>query len=139
MSIKVILFWLFVGSVVPCRLIILAQNLLLEYEGDIDDVTKLLSKVSISNDANVDLMNAVDEKAEQKICTACYGFPRILISQSEGIFGNSGEAIQVATDLWAKTCQKEAQNILDGFKEVGLNILKTPTNGSTDNTDDTPT
>lgn len=115
-----------------------AQNLLLEYEGDIDDVTKLLSKVSISNDANVDLMNSVDEKAEQKICTACYGFPRILISQSEGIFGNSGEAMQVATDLWAKTCQREAANILDGFKEVGLNILNTIPNGCTNDTDSIP-
>ncbi len=115
-----------------------AQNLLLEYEGDIEDVTKLLSKVSISNDANVDLMNSVDEKAEQKICTACYGFPRILISQSEGIFSQSGEAIQVATDLWAKTCRREAQNILDGFREVGLNILNTVPNGSTNTPDNSP-
>lgn len=109
-----------------------AQNLLLEWDGDIDDVPKLMQKLSISNDVNVDLLNATDDKAESKICTACYGFPRILISQSEGIFGNSGEAITVATELWAKTCQREATNILDGFKEIGFNILKTdPTDGST--------
>ena len=102
-----------------------AQNILLEWEGDLEDVPKLISKVSISNDINVELLNTTDEKAESKICVACYGFPRILISQSEGIFGNSGEAIQVATDLWAKTCQREANNILDGFKEIGFNILKT--------------
>ena len=102
-----------------------AQNILLEWEGDLEDVPKLISKVSISNDINVELLNTTDEKAESKICVACYGFPRILISQSEGIFSNSGEAIQVATDLWAKTCQREANNILDGFKEIGFNILKT--------------
>jgi hypothetical protein len=101
-----------------------AQNLLLEYEGDIDDVTKLIAKVSISNDINVDLLNTTDDKAQSKICTACYGFPQILISQSEGIFGNSGEAIATAEDLWAKTCQKEALNILDGFKEIGITTVK---------------
>ena len=108
-----------------------AQNILLEWEGDLEDVPKLISKVSISNDINVELLNTTDEKAESKICVACYGFPRILISQSEGIFGNSGEAIQVATDLWAKTCQREANNILDGFKEIGFNILKTLPNADT--------
>lgn len=114
-----------------------AQNLLLEWEGDVEDVPKLLQKVSISNDVNVDLLNNVDDKAEQKICTSCYGFPRILISQSEGIFGNSGEAIKTATELWAKTCQREAQNILDGFKQIGFNILKTVPNGSINNPDNT--
>jgi hypothetical protein len=99
-----------------------AQNLLLEYEGDTEDVTKLISKVSISNEINVDLLNASDSKAESKICVACYGFPRILISQSEGVFGNSGEALTVATEMWAKTCQRESTNILDGFKKIGIEI-----------------
>lgn len=113
-----------------------AQNLLIEYEGDIDDVAKLLAKVSISNDVNVDLLNAADDKASEKICLACYGFPQILVKQSDSVFGNSGEAIQVATDEWAKTCQKEAQNILDGFKEIGFKItIDTIENGSTTNTD----
>lgn len=101
-----------------------AQNLLLEYEGDIEDVTKLISKISISNDVNVDLLNAVDDKASKKICKACYGFPEILISNNDGLFGNSGEAIQTAEDIWAKTCQKEANNILDGFKKIGLTITQ---------------
>jgi len=112
-----------------------AQNLLLEYEGDIDDVTKLLSKVSISNDVNVDLLNTTDDKAESKICTACYGFPKILISQSEGIFGNSGEALTVAERFWANTCSKEATNMLDGFKKIGIEITKPiQENGSTSDT-----
>lgn len=101
-----------------------AQNLLIEYSGDIEDVTKLLTKVSISNEVDVELLNATDEKASEKICLACYGFPLILVKQSEGVFGNSGEAIRVATEEWAKTCQKEAVNILDGFKDIGFNILK---------------
>jgi hypothetical protein len=101
-----------------------AQNLLLEYQGDIDDVSKLLAKVSISNDVDMDKLSASDDKAEAKICTACYGFPRILISQSEGVFGNSGEAITVASALWAATCQREAANILDGFKKIGFKITK---------------
>ena len=100
------------------------QNLMLEYEGDLDDVSKLIAKVSISNDLDMDVLNGADSKAQQKICIACYGFPLILISQSEGVFGNSGEAIQVATTLWAATCQRESNNILDGFKKIGFNILK---------------
>lgn len=103
-----------------------AQNLMIEYSGDIEDVTKLLSKVSISNDVNVDLLNAADDKASEKICLACYGFPLILVKQSEGVFGNSGEAIAVATAEWAKTCKREANNILDGLKEVGLIITEEP-------------
>lgn len=99
-----------------------AQNLFIEYEGDIDDTTKLLSKISISNDINVDLLNAADDKASEKICISCYGFPQILVKQSEGIFGNSGEAITVATNEWSKTCKKEANNILDGFIEIGFKI-----------------
>jgi len=100
------------------------QNLLIEYSGDIDDVSKLLSKVSISNDFEVDLLNNADAKASEKIAMACYGFPLILVKQSDGIFGNSGEAISVATAEWAKTCQKEAVNILDGFKKIGFQITK---------------
>jgi hypothetical protein len=101
-----------------------AQNLLIEYKGDIEDVTKLLTKVSISNDVNIDLLNGADSKASEKICLACYGFPQILVNQSEGVFGNSGESLRVATDEWAKTCKKEALNILDGFKEIGLEITR---------------
>lgn len=113
-----------------------AQNLLIEYEGDIEDVTKLLSKVSISNEVNVDLLNSADDKASEKICMACYGLPPILVRQNEGVFGNSGEAITIATQEWSKTCQKEATNILDGFKEIGFKITNdnTPDNGSIDNT-----
>lgn len=114
-----------------------AQNLMIEYEGDIEDVTKLLSKVSISNDVDVDLLNATDDKASEKICMACYGLPPILVKQNEGVFGNNGEALRVATQEWAKTCQKEATNILDGFKEIGFKITNDniPNNGSIDNTD----
>lgn len=99
-----------------------AQNLLIEYEGDIEDVTKLISKISISNEVNVDLLNAADDKASDKICLACYGLPPILVKQSESVFGNSGEAISVATDEWQKSCLREATNILDGLKEIGLII-----------------
>jgi len=101
-----------------------AQNLLIEYSGDTDDITKLLSKVSISNDVNVDLLNTTDDKASGKICMACYGFPAILVKQNEGVFGNSGEALTVATAMWSATCLKEAINILDGFKKIGFNITE---------------
>jgi hypothetical protein len=113
-----------------------AQNLLIEWKGDTEDVTKLLTKVSISNDVNVDLLNSVDDKAESKICVACYNFPKILLFKNDGIFGDSGAAIQVATDLWSKSCQKEANNILDGFKAIGIQI--TLENGSTANTNSSP-
>jgi hypothetical protein len=100
------------------------QNLLLQYEGDIEDVTKLISKVSISNDVNVDLFNSIDNKAEDKICVACYNFPKILLFKDSGIFGDSGVAIQTATDLWAQTCQKEAAKILSAFEEIGIRITE---------------
>lgn len=111
-----------------------AQNLLIEWKGDVEDVTKLLTKVSISNDVNVDLLNATDDKASKKICTACYGFPEILVSNNDGLFGNSGEALKTAEDFWSATCRKEANNILDAFKAIGLTITQ-PTNGSTNNPD----
>jgi hypothetical protein len=117
-----------------------SQNLLLQYEGDIDDVTKLISKVSISNEVNVDLFNSMDDKAEDKICVACYNFPKILLFKDSGIFGDSGLAIQTATDLWAQTCQKEAAKMLQGFAEIGIKITKDVTpqpDGSTNNTDTT--
>jgi len=101
-----------------------AQNILLEWKGDTEDVSKLISKVSISNDVNVDLLNAVDDKAESKICVACYNFPKILLFEGEGIFGDSGAAIQTAKDLWAESCLKEADNILDAFKAIGIKITK---------------
>ena len=115
-----------------------AQNLLIEWEGDVDDVPKLLTKVSISNEVDVDLLNAADDKASEKICMACYGLPPILVKQNEGVFGNSGEAITVATEKYAATCQREANNILDGFKEIGFIITdNTPVeNGNTVNNTD---
>ena len=109
-----------------------AQNILLEWKGDTEDVTKLITKVSISNDVNVDLLNSVDDKAESKICTACYNFPKILLFQNDGIFGDSGAAIETATKFWALSCQREANNILDAFKAIGIKITQeTPqTDGS---------
>lgn len=101
-----------------------SQNLLLQYEGDIDDVSKLIAKVSISNDVNVDLFNAVDDIAEDKICVACYNFPKILLFKESGIFGDSGAAIQTATDLWQDTCLREADKMLKGFSEIGLAITE---------------
>jgi len=101
-----------------------AQNLLLQYEGDTEDVTKLIAKVSISNDVNVDLFNSMDDKAEDKICVACYNFPKILLFKESGIFGDSGAAIQTATDLWAATCLKQASKMLEGFTEIGIAITK---------------
>jgi len=115
-----------------------AQNLLLEWKGDTEDVSKLISKVSISNDVNVDLLNSVDDKAESKICVACYNFPKILLFQNDGIFGDSGAAIQTAESLWSKSCQREANNILDAFKAIGISITNDVTpqiDGSTNNTD----
>ena len=101
-----------------------AQNLLLEYQGDIEDVTKLISKVSVANDINMDLFNSTDAKAESRICVACYNFPKLLLFEGEGIFGDSGLAIQTATEEWAKTCVKQANKILEGFKEIGVIINK---------------
>ena len=101
-----------------------AQNILLEWKGDTEDVTKLITKVSISNDVNVDLLNSVDDKAESKICVACYNFPKILLFQSDGIFGDSGAAIQTATNLWSLSCQREANNMLDAFKAIGIKITE---------------
>lgn len=118
-----------------------AQNLLIEWKGETEDVTKLLTKVSISNDIDVDLFNAADEKASKKICMACYGFPEILISNNDGLFGNSGEALAVAEKFWTNTCVKEANKMLEGFTLIGIPITKTvtevtpPTNGSTNNPD----
>lgn len=115
-----------------------AQNLLLQYEGDIEDVTKLIAKVSISNEVNVDLFNSMDDKAEDKICVACYNFPKILLFKESGIFGDSGAAIQTATDLYQQTCIKQANKMLEGFAEIGIAITKTVTtveNASTTNTD----
>lgn len=113
------------------------QNILLEYNGDLEDVTKLISKVSISNEINVDLLNTADDKASEKICMACYGLPPILVKQNEGVFGNSGEAITVATNFYQATCLKEAANILDGLKEIGLIITSEIVDNGTNNPDNT--
>ncbi len=113
-----------------------AQNLLLEWEGDVEDVPKLISKVEIGNDVDVDLFNAADDKASKKICMACYNFPRLLLFEDVGVFGESGASIETATKEWAKTCQREANNILDGFKEIGITITKPIVeNGSINNPD----
>jgi len=61
-------------------------------------------------------------------------------SNNDGLFGNSGEAMEVAERLWAKTCQKEAAKMLEGFTQIGIPITKpvtetTPTDGSTSNPD----
>lgn len=110
-----------------------AQNYLLEWSGDTEDVTKLIGKVSISNDVNVDLLNAVDSKAQSKICVAFYNFPKILMYESENLFGDSGAAINTATALWKQTCEREANKIKSIFDEMGIYILETPqTNGITD-------
>lgn len=101
-----------------------AQNLVLEWEGDIADVPNLINKISISNEVNVELFNTTDDKAINKICLACYGFPKILVMDNDGLFGNSGEAITIATNNWAKTCQKEAANMMDAFKAIGVAITE---------------
>jgi len=114
-----------------------AQNLLIEWKGDVEDVTKLLTKVSISNDVNMDLLNGAGDTAESKICVACYNFPKILLFNESGIFGDSGVAIETATNLWIKSCITQANKMLEGFIEIGIPIIKqtTPEDASTTNTD----
>lgn len=101
-----------------------AQNLLIEWKGDTEDVSKLLTKVSISNEVDMDLLNGVGITAESKICVACYNFPKLLLFNESGIFGDSGLAIQTATDLWQKTCLKQADKIIEGFTKIGITITK---------------
>jgi len=86
------------------------------------------------------LLNATDEKASKKICTACYGFPEILISNNQGLFGNSGEALKTAEEFWSNTCLKEANKMLNAFAQIGISITKTePQDASTINTDTSST
>jgi hypothetical protein len=99
------------------------QNILLEWEGEVDDVPKLINKISISNDLDADLLNNVDDKAIAKISMACYGFPMILVATPETVFGNSGASLEVAESFWSQTCLKQADNILTGFAEIGLKIV----------------
>lgn len=87
-----------------------------------DDVTKIITKIAIGNDIELDKFNTVDDKAGKKICTAAYCFPQILANPSEGLFGNSGEAYQAAIDFWAKTCEFEALKIEAAFKQIGVAI-----------------
>lgn len=87
-----------------------------------EDVTKIITKIAIGNDIELDKFNNVDDKAGKKICTAAYCFPQILANPSEGLFGNSGEAYQAAIDFWAKTCEFEALKIEAAFLEIGVSI-----------------
>lgn len=87
-----------------------------------DDVTKIITKIEIGNNIELDKFNTVDDKAGKKICTAAYCFPQILANPSEGLFGNSGEAYQAAIDFWAKTCEFEALKIEAAFTEIGVTI-----------------
>jgi len=114
-----------------------AQNLLIEWKGDTEDVSKLLAKVSISNEVDMDLLNGAGDVAEDKICVACYNFPKLLLFKDSGIFGDSGVAIQTATDLWQKTCLKQADKILEGFNEIGIIITKPEQNANINSTDPT--
>ena len=114
-----------------------SQNVLLTAKGDIEDVSKLLYKVSISNDIDIDLMEKSKDSASDTICMAAYCFPTILANKSEGIFGNSGEAIQVAMNIWKETCKTEAEKIYSAFQEIGIEILKPEVqNDDTNNTAD---
>lgn len=94
-----------------------------EIDGD-EDLSKIFMKVPIGNDIDINKFNEVDNKASEKICTACYCFPRILSNPSEGLFGNSGEAMQQAINYWSSTCSFEAVKIEDEFLRIGL-ILQT--------------
>ena len=84
------------------------------------DLSKAFLKVPIGNDIEIDKFNNVDDKAGKKIATACYCFPQILANPSEGLFGNSGDAMQQAITYWKSTCEFEANKINDAFKSLGI-------------------
>lgn len=98
-------------------------NHVLTVEADADeDLTKAFIKLPIGNDIDIDKFNQVDEKAGKKICTAFYCFPQILANPSEGLFGNSGEALQQAIAYWKSTCEFEAQKIEKEFNRIGIKL-----------------
>jgi hypothetical protein len=98
------------------------QNFILEINTDDEDVSKLITTIDLASKVDVDKFNSVDSKAEDKICIAFYGFPKILLSPNEGVFGNSGEALREAESHWKTTCEFEAQKILNAFSEIGIKI-----------------
>jgi hypothetical protein len=89
-----------------------------------EDLNKIFVKMAIGNDIDLDKFSDVDDKAGKKICTAVYCFPQILANPSEGLFGNSGEALNVAIDYWKSTCLFEAQKIQKAFEKLGLKIVE---------------
>lgn len=91
-----------------------------------EDLNKIFVKMAIGNDIELDKFNDVDDKAGKKICTACYCFPQILANPSEGLFGNSGEAMAEAIKYWKTTCEFEATKIKAAFDKIGVNILDAP-------------
>jgi hypothetical protein len=98
-------------------------NHVLEVVADNDvDLTKSFVKVEIGNDVDVDKFNAVDEKASKKICIAGYNFPSILANPSEGLFGNSGDALDTAINYWKTTCEYEAEKIEEVFLKIGIEL-----------------
>jgi len=86
------------------------------------DLTKFFQKVDIGNNIDIDKFNAVDDKASKKICTAAYNFPPILANANEGVFGNSGDAINAAIENWKTTCLFEAEKINEYFKNIGIDL-----------------
>lgn len=105
-----------------------------------EDLTKVFTKTPIGNEIDLDKFNSVDDKAGKKICTACYCFPQILANPSEGLFGNSGDAMTQAINYWRTTCEFEAEKINMAFEKIGLNILdivETTNNEEISNVDQT--
>lgn len=90
-----------------------------------EDITKIFTKVDISNNIDVDKFNTADDKAVDKICLAAYGFPKILANPSEGLFGNSGESLKAAIAYWSSTCEFEAKKIEAAFEEIGIPLQNT--------------
>jgi len=97
------------------------SNFVLETDTD-EDLTKIITKIAIGNEIDVDKFNLVDDKAGKKICTACYCFPQILASPSEGLFGNSGDAYKTAIQFWRETCEFEAKKIQTEIEKIGINL-----------------
>lgn len=109
------------------------QNHVIEIECEDDyDLTKAFVKTEISNEVDIDKFNNVDDKAAKKICTAAYCFPQILANPSEGLFGNSGEALNTAIAFWKATCEFEAEKINAAFKEIGIDLQTQPQTPPTD-------
>jgi hypothetical protein len=97
-------------------------NHVLTVDTEDPDLNKVFVKIPIGNDIDLDKFNSVDDKAAKKICTACYCFPQILANPSEGLFGNSGEAIKEAIEYWASTCQFEALKIEKALRLMGVDL-----------------